>query len=59
MVSIKRGFSWRANIELNFAWSGLSNIGLVTPLGVGTERVWNNLLEGKCGITQINSEGIN
>lgn len=44
---------------MNFTRSGLSNIGLVTPLGVGKERVWNNLLQGKCGITQINSEGIN
>ena len=44
---------------MNLTRSGLSNIGLVTPLGVGTERVWNNLLQGKCGIMQINSEGIN
>ena len=32
--------------------------GLVTPLGIGTDRVWKNLVEGKCGITEIKSEGI-
>lgn len=33
--------------------------GLVTPLGIGTTRVWENLLQGKCGITQIYDESMN
>ena len=33
--------------------------GLVTPLGIGTAKVWENLLQGKCGITKIHDEGIN
>jgi len=34
----------------------VTGLGLVTPLGIGTHRVWNNLLQGKCGITEIKSE---
>ena len=31
--------------------------GLITPLGIGTDRVWENLVQGKCGITKIHREG--
>lgn len=34
----------------------VTGLGLVTPLGIGTTRVWENLLQGKCGITQIYDE---
>ncbi|KAJ7391833.1 hypothetical protein OS493_016123 [Desmophyllum pertusum] len=34
----------------------VTGLGLITPLGIGTYRVWENLLQGKCGITQIHSE---
>lgn len=34
----------------------VTGLGLVTPLGIGTNRAWKNLVQGKCGITQINSE---
>ncbi|XP_068747242.1 uncharacterized protein [Montipora capricornis] len=37
----------------------VTGLGLVTPLGVGTERVWKNVLQGKCGITEIKSEDFN
>ena len=31
--------------------------GLVTPLGVGVERVWQAVVSGKCGISKIQNEG--
>lgn len=37
----------------------VTGLGLVTPLGVGTERVWKNVLQGKCGITEIKSKDFN
>lgn len=34
----------------------VTGLGLITPLGIGTDRVWENLLQGKCGITKIHRE---
>ncbi|XP_078376307.1 3-oxoacyl-[acyl-carrier-protein] synthase, mitochondrial-like isoform X2 [Oculina patagonica] len=34
----------------------VTGLGLITPLGIGTNIVWENLLQGKCGITQIHSQ---
>ncbi len=31
----------------------VTGVGLVTPLGTGTEKTWNNLIEGKSGIARI------
>lgn len=28
----------------------ITGLGLVTPIGIGVEIVWNNLLSNKCGI---------
>lgn len=33
----------------------ITGLGLVTPIGIGAERVWNGLLEKKCGISRITS----
>jgi 3-oxoacyl-[acyl-carrier-protein] synthase II len=31
----------------------VTGLGLVTPLGVNVHTTWNNLIQGKCGVTQI------
>ena len=31
----------------------VTGLGLVTPLGVGVNTVWQNLIKGKCGIISL------
>ena len=33
----------------------ITGLGAVTPLGVGVDTFWNNLMEGKCAIGEIKS----
>ncbi|MDR2432395.1 MAG: beta-ketoacyl-ACP synthase II [Puniceicoccales bacterium] len=33
----------------------VTGIGLVTPVGIGTDETWKNLIEGKSGITAVTS----
>ncbi len=35
----------------------VTGMGIVCPLGVGIDKVWNNLISGKCGITQVKGDG--
>ncbi|XP_070549115.1 3-oxoacyl-[acyl-carrier-protein] synthase, mitochondrial-like isoform X2 [Ptychodera flava] len=35
----------------------VTGVGIVCPLGVGTQHVWNRLIQGHCGITRIQGEG--
>lgn len=31
----------------------ITGMGAVTPIGIGVENYWNNLIEGKCGVDRI------
>lgn len=31
----------------------ITGMGAVTPIGIGVDTYWNNLVEGKCGIDHI------
>lgn len=31
----------------------ITGMGAVTPIGIGVEKYWNNLIEGKCGVDRI------
>ena len=33
----------------------ITGVGLITALGTGTEKTWNSLLNGDCGINTIES----
>uniref|UniRef100_UPI00193AD271 3-oxoacyl-[acyl-carrier-protein] synthase, mitochondrial-like n=1 Tax=Styela clava TaxID=7725 RepID=UPI00193AD271 len=35
----------------------VTGIGIVSPLGCGTQRVWERLINGSCGITNLKGEG--
>lgn len=34
----------------------VTGLGLVTPVGVGVNHAWTNLLKGQCGITKLVGE---
>ena len=36
----------------------VTGLGLVTPLGIGLEHAWGNLLSGHCGIRQLKAEDL-
>ena len=36
----------------------VTGLGLVTPLGIGAERVWKKLVGGGCGIRSITAEDL-
>ncbi len=31
----------------------ITGMGAVTPIGIGVETYWNNLIAGKCGVERI------
>lgn len=31
----------------------ITGMGAVTPIGIGVENYWNNLIAGKCGVGRI------
>uniref|UniRef100_A0A7H9STK7 3-oxoacyl-[acyl-carrier-protein] synthase n=1 Tax=Archegozetes longisetosus TaxID=66560 RepID=A0A7H9STK7_9ACAR len=35
----------------------VTGLGIVSPIGVGVEKVWNNLISGRCGITEVIGSG--
>ena len=35
----------------------VTGIGIVCPLGVGADKVWTNLIEGKSGVSQVVGDG--
>ena len=35
----------------------VTGLGLVTPLGISVQENWQSLLDGKCNIKPLNSEG--
>ena len=36
----------------------VTGLGLVTPLGIGAERVWERLVGGECGVRSITAEDL-
>jgi hypothetical protein len=36
----------------------VTGLGLVTPLGIGAERVWESLVNGGCGVRELTAEDL-